>query len=170
MKSAPAVQDVSPQNLSLWDAGTGLDGTYFRLPVHSVVTSRLGRPDSRRRNHFALVCKKESAILSDDDVAYEDIDLNHVRNLRSGAIVGSSQVTSIVRREADGTDQTGRYPVRFTATLVPPYFVTLTDGISVPADQSHEGVDELRESFDSFLAMRRTHFGQELATDTLASL
>jgi hypothetical protein len=157
MKSAPATQDVNPGDVSVWDSGLGLDGVPFQLPHHSVVTSRSNAQTGRKKAHFALVCKADASILSTRET-YEDVALSHVRNLRSGAIVGSSQVTSVVRHERDTETRTGLYPVTFAATLVPPYFVTLTAGVSI-GDHESDQFSADGGSFESLLAIRRAHFG-----------
>ncbi|ADG72958.1 conserved hypothetical protein [Cellulomonas flavigena DSM 20109] len=121
MLSRPAYLDVNPASVASWRFGVGLDGVPHALRT-GVVTSK-SPVVNRARRHFALVCHSEDRL--DVDLDYEGFTSSSVVNLRTGAQVGSSQVTSIVRRvpELGG----GRpYRVAFRARLVAPYFLTLT--------------------------------------------
>lgn len=127
MLSRPATKDVVPSSVGVWHRGVGSDGRTIDLPKHSRVTSRLtgsGRP------HYALVCSRatplgEAMLPGSVQAGFEAA---HVVNLRSGSRVGSSQVTSVVRRVACAWGQGRRnYRVTFTADLVAPYFIRLTE-------------------------------------------
>ena len=129
MLSRPAIKDVAPSSVGVWHRGVGIDGEEVDLPMHSRVTSRItdsGRP------HYALVCRRVSplkvAVLRES--ARPGFEASHVVNLRSGSRVGSSQVTSVVRRIAfaSGQDRPS-YKVAFTADLVAPYFIRLTERV-----------------------------------------
>jgi hypothetical protein len=61
------------------------------------------------------------------------LSVQQLRNLRSGAALGSSQVTSVVRREVSSPPTGGGdYLIASHARLVYPYLVRLTHGIRVP--------------------------------------
>lgn len=131
MLSRAASADVAPDSLVLWRGAVGIDGAKYDLPLHSLVTSRCPR-GGRVRAHYALVCQREAALDIERDTG--SIDSSEIRNLRTGAIVGPSQVTAVVQRtprEAAG----GRlYQVAFRASLVYPYFVKLSAPLAIPDD------------------------------------
>lgn len=123
MLSQPAAKDITPSRVAVWRRGRGLDGESFDVPRHARVTSRVG---SGNRPHYALVCRREAPITHEP--SSRSFTASSVWNLRSGAPVGSSQVTSVVRRAGIGSIETGaRYRVAFIADLVAPYLVTLTE-------------------------------------------
>jgi hypothetical protein len=130
MKSAPALQDASPSSIVVWHEGIGFDGRPYTLPEHSVVTSRY---DAKlpRAHHYALVCKRSQPIAFQQENVPR-LPVGSLRNLISGAQIGSSQVTSVVRyvqnRDTGGAD----YHVAIEAQLVPPYLIRLFRGVVVP--------------------------------------
>lgn len=124
MRSRPSARDVAPALVGVWHRGTGLNGEPFELPKLSRVTSRIG---SNRNYHYALVCRSEQplGVSAGRGLSFAS---SHVQNLRSGSKVGASQVTSVVRRIACALGLApSNYPVSFTADLVAPYFLRLTD-------------------------------------------
>lgn len=130
IRSAPARCDVSPSSVVVWCEGMGLDGRRYVLPENSLVTSR--RDDRYPRDyHFALVCESSAPIH-----AYRKnapcLSAASLRNLVSDARVGSSQVTSVVRRVSDPGEGRAEYPVMATARLIAPYLVRLTRGLVIP--------------------------------------
>ena len=96
MKSQPAERDVAPSDVVLWCDATGHDGSQYTLPDYSLVTSRFAGAASRMY-HFALVCESASPIVGQGDFVAR-LMLDELRNLVSGSVLGSSQVTSVVRR------------------------------------------------------------------------
>jgi hypothetical protein len=130
IKTPAAARDVSPAQIVLWCDATGYDGREFRLPGYSVVTSRTD-PARPRSWHHALVCEAGSPIPHADGengcLAFSDL-----RNLRSGAPLGASQVTAVVRRVLAAEPGRAGYPVVVRARLVYPYLVRLTRAIPVP--------------------------------------
>lgn len=124
MRSNPAMRDVDPCGVGRWMSAVDLAGAPYEMPPGAQVTSGLHRAQGQKR-HWALVCERGEPLPVDSEPqqwVYGDA----VRNLRSGKPVGSSQVTSIVRRASDA-ESANRYPVLFTARLVWPYQVTLSD-------------------------------------------
>ena len=124
MLSPPAVQDRSPDHVGLWRSATGLDGKPFRIPVGSRVTSGL-RSATPPAHHYALVCQQDSSLLG-FPCNEEWLDDEHLRNLRTGSRVGSSQVTSVVIRTR-AVRYRRRYRVAFSAQLVAPFQLILGD-------------------------------------------
>jgi hypothetical protein len=120
IRSAPRAGDIDPPAVASWTAAQAMDGEAYPLPQHSMVTSRYdpARPATR---HYALVCASPGPLAVMDDAALSFVQL---RNLRSGAPLGFSQVTAVVSRE-DGEEGEDDYPVAFRARLVAPYFVSL---------------------------------------------
>jgi hypothetical protein len=136
MLSPPAEQDRRPAAVGAWLQATGLDGQPFEIPAATTVTSGL-RGSELPRCHYALVCRRDEP-LADLDEAWLDDD--HLRNLRTGSRVGSSQVTSVVERVSDHQPRQ-RYPVAFLAHLVAPFQVVLTNCVPhVPGQLALAGV------------------------------
>lgn len=124
MRSRPAARDVTPAQVAVWHRGIGLDGEPFELPDFSRVTSRIS---PTRSYHYALVCRSDRA-LGVNARRGPSFASTHVQNLRSGSMVGASQVTSVVRRIACALGlMPSSYTVSFTADLVAPYLVRLTN-------------------------------------------
>ncbi len=129
MLAKAAAHDVAPQRTARWFRGVGLDGHDYEVPEHSMVTSRL---TSARVVHYALVCRSDKHLVRTPELFPPTFSATDVCNLRSGARVGSSQVTSVVRRVACAvTAMVAPYKVTFSADLVEPYFVRLTDGVAL---------------------------------------
>lgn len=126
MTSRPAARDVSPEFVRLWRRAQGQDGSPYEIPAYSLVTSG----PSSRRVHYALVCHSEEPLgtLADGDVLVSPAQL---RNLRSGAMLGASQVTSVVSYAAGAALRGTTYPVTARAQLVPPYVVRLYDDVVI---------------------------------------
>ena len=124
MLSAPARRDTNPGAVAVWHSGRTMEGATYLLPNHSLVTSRADS-DRTPKRHYALVCRSDTPIVREATGQwFDDAD---VRNLRTGALVGASQVTSVVRLVDGDRRNHQRYTVAFSADLEPPYFVTLSN-------------------------------------------
>jgi len=124
IKSAPRAQDVAPPAVVAWTSGQTLSGESFRVPDHSLITSRFD-PESPRVAHYALVCfSKEPLRLapSVDKIVYSGLC-----NILTGRPVGASQVTSVVQRVKSSAGKARVYEVSLRATLIEPFFVRLDD-------------------------------------------
>ena len=126
IKSAPRREDVAPAAVVAWTAAAGLNGEPYRLPIWSLITSRLniGRP-----RHYALVCKSDSSLLDGRDTNAEDterISIGDLTNIVTGRPLGSSQVTAVVQRRVREGRPSAEYSVKLRARLVPPYFIQLS--------------------------------------------
>lgn len=129
MLSKAARQDVSPGRTARWFRGVGLDGREYALPEQTMVTSRLSRAQAV---HYALVCRTEESLIRPPDRTAPVFSAADLCNLRSGARVGSSQVTSVVRKIACAVSSVmAPYRVAFSAELVEPYVVRLTEGVEL---------------------------------------
>jgi len=120
IKSRPRRADVAPRCVVRWTSAEGLSGGAFELPSHASITSRWdpARPAQAR---YALVCSSAEPL---EIANAERLNFGALRNLRSGAPLGASQVTAVVHRADTGLDG-GDYTVAFRAALVEPYFVRL---------------------------------------------
>lgn len=119
--SAPRPADVRPDHVVRWSCGKGLFGESTVLPEHARVTSRFdpGRPDTAR---FALVCASDEPLCLEE---HGELRFGSLRNFCSGAAVGASQVTAVVRRGIAGPRCGRAYPVALRASLVDPYLLRL---------------------------------------------
>ena len=123
MRSRPKAVDVSPERVVTWSRATDLNGDLWPLPNGVSVKSRAGSDAGRQKSyHFALVCRSGSPLrlLESSCVVVESLV-----NLLSGAKLGASQVTAVVRRLERHSQAQTVYPVAFCAELVFPYFVRL---------------------------------------------
>jgi len=124
MRSRPAARDVAPARVAVWHRGVGLDGSPFELAEYFRVTSRVS---PTRSFHYALVCRSDRP-LGVSARRGPSFASTHVQNLRSGSKIGSSQVTSVVKQIVCALGLLpSSYTVSFTADLVAPYLVRLTD-------------------------------------------
>lgn len=154
MKTVAAKRDTEPAELVLWCDATGYDGLPYQLPDASLVTSR--RDSSNPRSaHFALVCYRDSSLLS-KSLDSSELPLEEVRNLRTGTPLGASQVTSVVRRVKGAGNVGSRYPVAVRAWLVYPFLVRLTREVAVPAELrlDHADGEALERNLDELIRIR----------------
>lgn len=122
IKSPAKRQDVSPSAIAAWTWGETLDGDAFRLPEHSLVTSRYD-PGVPGKGHYALVCFSRSPIVPSQ--SEEEIVFSALRNVRTGRPIGASQVTAVVLHCRSYPRKTLIYEVAIRAELVHPYFIRL---------------------------------------------
>lgn len=80
-----------------------------------------------------------------------------VRNLLTGSVVGSSQVTAVVRRTRRGQSSSHVYRVAFQAVLVEPYFVELRCPVWIP-ESSRPGSGDGALSAHALLELRKKGF------------
>lgn len=125
MLSRPLLRDSHPSRVVTWTSAVGMDGRPYTLPAGAVVTSAV----SDRRHHYALVCSSHQPILEQPEDTW--IDPDQLENLVSGMPIGSSQVTSVVRRRARLIPEP-RYRVAFRARLRAPYLLVLSDPKAEP--------------------------------------
>ncbi len=137
IKSRPRMVDERPSHVVRWRTGRGLLGDWIELPDEACVRSRWdpSRPTVPR---YALVCASESTLALDD---HGELCTAHLRNLRSGAPIGASQVTAVVRQTYGTPDEAAgaTYPVALRVSLVWPYVIRLADPAPmVSADREAE--------------------------------
>lgn len=125
--SLPRQHDVAPPTVVAWTEGETLSGSNYRLPEHSLVTSRMGDP-ARKRCHYALVCFSAEPL--ELHPKGPGLVLDALRNLLTGERIGGSQVTAVVSHDAQV--RTGRrYTVSLRVRLVEPFFLRLTKPLPV---------------------------------------
>lgn len=128
IRSAPRAVDVSPTAIVAWTSAETIDGSSYDLPPASFVTSRA--PSRAGKSHYALVCRAERTLTIEES---EDRFFgSQMKNLKSGNLVGFSQVTSVVCRDEKLPATGAQYMVAMRAQLVFPYFVRLCDPVEVP--------------------------------------
>ena len=122
IKTAPRLKDMAPPAVVIWTEAEALDGSTFKIPASSFVTSRYDL-EMPRPYHFALVCYSSRPLIP---LKREyRIGFNQLRNLRTGRPVGTSQVTAVVQRAGSLAKDSLMYDVAILAELVYPYFVRL---------------------------------------------
>ena len=119
--SAPRPADVSPAHVVRWTAGESLFGEPVVLPEHACVTSRWDRerPGTAR---YALVCLADGPLCLG---THGELSFGSLRNFCSGAAVGASQITAVVRRDTELPPSGRPYPVALRASLVWPHLLRL---------------------------------------------
>ncbi|MGW7424464.1 hypothetical protein ACWGJB_31285 [Streptomyces sp. NPDC054813] len=160
MKSSASKKDTSPERLVLWSVAETYDGLEYKIPDHSLVTSRASVSNSRSA-HFALVCESLDPISQTPDPKEAlSVCLDELRNLRTGSILGASQVTSVVRRLDDDTskESISLYPVAVRARLIYPYFVRLTGALPIPESLRLDRLENevFLQAMDDLLERRRS--------------
>jgi hypothetical protein len=155
MRSMPSARDASPVGVTLWCDATDFCDNPFSLPEYSLVTSR--RDDlNPRRPHYALVCRSETPI-NNFEFNRGQIATGNLRNLISGSMVGSSQVTSVVQQVAETHLVGTEYSITARARLVYPYQVRLANGIAIPRDLRLDRVGDTTPEriIDALLRLRK---------------
>lgn len=118
IRSAPRLEDVSPQVVVEWTEAFDLMGQRYLLPEESLIISRLGT----REGHYALVCSGGPLLPAPSQT--EKIPFNRLSNLLTGRPVGYSQVTAVVRCHL-AQSTFAEYDIAFRARLIPPYLLRL---------------------------------------------
>jgi len=131
MKSRPKHADSAPSRTVVWRRYVDHDGGLRPLPPHALVTSRADSASGPKTKHFALMCYSQQPLKLRHG---EPFDPSAYRNAGgSGASVGASQVTALLRRISATTDRT-EYEVNLRAQLVGHYWVRLGDPIEWTSD------------------------------------
>lgn len=148
MKSKPKAHDVAPERVVGWQRYVDVYGTVRDLPPHVLVTSR----PSSRGCHFALICRSETPLSIGD---HGPFDPSAYRNFGgTGAPVGNSQVTALLRRH--GPSGETPYRVTMQAVLADSFWVKIVDPFPLSDRQRAEidSADELEPSGWSDLVAR----------------
>ena len=130
MKTPPKAIDAKPSRTVAWRRYFASDGTERLLPPHVLVTSRGDSAGGAKRAHYALMCRSSHPLSIKRG---ETFDPNAFRNAGgTGAPVGNSQVTALLKRIAPDAAVTG-YEVNLTAWLTDSYWVRLSDPVELDA-------------------------------------
>lgn len=126
MKTQPKIADSAPSATLAWRCLISADGRETPLPEHCLVTSRGGGAGQKSRHH-ALVCRSWEPLGLEDHGSF---DPSAYRNLGgTGAPVGASQVTALLRRV--GPSVIGDYRIDMRATLDAGLWVQLSDPVAL---------------------------------------
>jgi hypothetical protein len=131
MRTKAKTVDAAPKRVFAWTQAIALGGVPWPLPSGTLITSRAdAERTGQKRQHYALVCRAMVPLGS--GTAPLNLSITALRNLASGAALGASQVTSIVR--SVGSHGDGDYEVAVVADLVYPFFVKLVDPVLIQGD------------------------------------
>jgi hypothetical protein len=128
MKSKPKAVDIAPVRTVVWRQYVDAQGVERPLPKHALVTSRGDSAGGAKRAHYALMCRSAEPLSIRRG---EPFDPRAFRNAGgTGAPVGASQVTALLRRvEYDG--EASGYEANIVAWLTESYWVRLTDPLDL---------------------------------------
>jgi hypothetical protein len=124
MKSKPKRIDLRPSRILVWRKYFDLFGVERSLPPNVLVTSRGHEEWKAKQNHYALMCYSERPLELERGVPFHPNEFRNVGG--TGAQVGASQVTAIVRRVATSNGPSS-YEVNLHAWLTGSYWVRLSD-------------------------------------------
>ena len=117
----PRQVDVNPGHVVRWSRGRTVSGESILLPRHARITSRWDpvRPHTAR---YALVCASDEPLQLGD---HGCVNFGALRNFVSGAPLGASQVTAVVRRDLTMPTAGRQYQVAMRVRLAWPYVLRL---------------------------------------------
>ncbi|WP_227267727.1 hypothetical protein [Roseobacter weihaiensis] len=126
IKSKPRLVDENPGQIAVWRQATTPGGVRYELPSASLVTSRYVQGKSK---HFALVCRSDHPLTISS--VCDTVDFGSLVNAKSGAGIGFSQVTAVVKSGGSLTGQERHYDVAIRCELAAPYVAVLRDPIVI---------------------------------------
>ncbi|WP_242415202.1 hypothetical protein [Sphingomonas panni] len=130
MKSRPKAVDAQPSRTVVWRRYLDAEGVERTLPPYALVTSRGDSTRGAKRMHFALMCYSPEPLAIRRGEAF---DPNAFRNAGgTGAPVGASQVTALLRR-VDADAVVTDYEANISAWLTASYWVRLLDPVELDA-------------------------------------
>ena len=132
MRSRPKVHDISPLSIALWRSFIDTDGREQQLPDHVLITSRGSAEFRLKRNHYALVCRTSVPLTLGDTGPFDPAAYRNVSDV--GAPVGSSQVTSLLRR-VRLEEASSNYRINLRAKLIGSYWVRLANPVQLTAEK-----------------------------------
>lgn len=130
MKSRPRIADVAPARTVVWRRYIDAYGINRPLPPHVIVTSRGGTAGGTKRSHYALVCRSEEPLTVRRGEPFNPAAFRNAGG--TGAPVGASQVTALLRRVAEDPGRSD-YEVNLCAWLTGGYWVRLIDPVELDA-------------------------------------
>lgn len=134
MKTKPKAVDLAPSRTVVWRKYVDAQGIERELPAHSLVTSRGDSATGAKKAHYALMCHSAQPLTIRRG---ELFDPSAFRNAGgTGAPVGASQVTALLRRVDRDGEHSG-YEANLTAWLTGSYWVRLSD----PRELNNESIE-----------------------------
>ena len=131
MKSKPNKDDVCPEKIFLWTSYIDRCGNKNSIPSHFIVTSRGTSHSINKKQHYAFVCYNDNSLKQEK---WPSIDWAKLKNYKRNSKLGCSQVTAIVEHNKNIESSKLKYDVLFSAKLVEPYYVILSDPFELPSD------------------------------------
>jgi hypothetical protein len=136
MRSRPKREDVAPTGVLLWQSYIDYEGQAYPLPPHVLITSRADTMRSRKRRHYALVCRSGEALSLCN---HGWLNLDGYKNFESrNPRVGASQVTTVLEQKDSAAiihDANNRYQINMVADLADPHFVMLATPVALLPDE-----------------------------------
>lgn len=130
MKTRPKAIDAAPARTVVWRTYFDAHGVERPLPPHALVTSRGDSASGAKRVHHALMCRSERPLAISRGQAFDPAAFRNAGG--TGAPVGSSQVTALLRRVQVDHDRSD-YEANLTAWLTDGYWVRLADPVELDA-------------------------------------
>lgn len=128
MKTPPKSIDLTPTRTFVWRRYVDAHGVDRPLPDHVLITSRGDSAKGAKRSHYALMCQSSEPL---EIRRGNSFNPGAYRNAGgTGAPVGASQVTALLRKVHAETEAAG-YEANLTAWLTGSYWVRLTDPIEL---------------------------------------
>ncbi len=128
MKSRPKLVDVAPSRTVAWRRYVDAHGAERPLPENALVTSRGDSAGGAKRAHYALMCRSDQQLRIRRGVTFDPSAFRNAGG--TGAPVGASQVTALLRRTGADTSGTD-YEANLSAWLVDSYWVRLVDPVEL---------------------------------------
>jgi len=132
MKSRPRTVDVVPARTVAWRRYVDSQGVERPLPSYSLVTSRGDSASGAKRAHYALMCHSADPLAIRRGQPFDPAAFRNAGG--TGARVGASQVTALLRRVAEDSFAAD-YEVNVTAWLAASYWVRLTDPVELTSSR-----------------------------------
>lgn len=132
MKGKPKSLDLAPPALLVWRSYFDLHGVQRPLPQNVLVTSRATTESNPKRRHFALMCFSQSELRFTRGIPFDPTAYRNAGG--TGAAVGSSQVTALLKRVEEPKTQSD-YEENIRADLVGSLWVKLSDPIFVSTNK-----------------------------------
>jgi len=128
MKSRPRMADVAPSRTVAWRRYVDAQGVDRLLPPHALVTSRGDNASGAKRAHYALICRSEEPLAIRRGQPFDPAAFRNAGG--TGAPVGASQVTALLRRVAEDSGVSD-YEANISAQLAEDYWVRLKDPVEL---------------------------------------
>lgn len=132
MKSRPKAIDAQPSRTVVWRRYLDAEGVERTLPPYALVTSRGDSARGAKRIHFALMCHSPEPLAIRRGKAFDPSAFRNAGG--TGAPVGASQVTALLRR-VDADAVVTDYEANIAAWLTASYWVRLLDPVELDASK-----------------------------------